>query len=190
MGAGVIPFAVYNNQLWFLFQTVSIGRKAGFYIDFGGGLNDGEKYQEAAAREFIEETDTLFFSKNDSELKVARRTPERIADQLLYMRGKFQQTLDKYPHWWCRREPGQKIPAKDWISYFIQLEYRALEPINRQWHQYSGPNGRFKKSRQLHWITAEHLLVLYQNEPEKLWKRVRQLIDVQELIREIKTEIL
>lgn len=189
MGAGVIPFAVHKQQLYFLFQTVFVGRKAGFYIDFGGGIDSHETPQQAAAREFIEETETLFFSQGAGEITHARRTPERIAQQLQTMTRQFEKTLTEYPHWWCHREPGNKIPPKDWVSFFIEVKYQDLTPFNREWEKFqpqiSTPQ-RFKKRRQLHWLEADELLSIYQNCPEKLWKRVRQLMNVQALIREIK----
>ena len=36
MGAGVIPFAVAEGKVSFLFQTTFSGRKVGHLIDFGG----------------------------------------------------------------------------------------------------------------------------------------------------------
>jgi len=44
---------------------------------------------------------------------------------------------------------------------------------------------RFSKRRELHWIDADSLLVIYQQHPEKLWKRVRQLINGQAVIQDI-----
>ena len=190
MGAGVIPFAVHQKQVHFLFQTVFRGRKMGHYIDFGGGINIGETHQQAAAREFVEETETLFLSKDREELKIAQKTPERVAQQLPLMTQLFQQTLQQYPHWWCQREPGNKIPPKDWKSFFIEVEYQDLNSINQVWEEDEGLWLRFSKRRELHWIDADSLLSIYQYHPDKLWKRVRQLINAQALIQEIKEEKL
>jgi len=188
MGAGVIPFAIHNNQLYFLFQTVFVGRKTGFYIDFGGGVDDGESSQHAATREFVEETETLFFAQGAEEISNARRTPERISQQISIMSQQFEKTLNANPNWWCKREPGNKVPAKDWITFFVEIDYQDLSPINKEWGKYSQQPQRFKKRRQLHWLESGELLAIYQNHPEKLWKRVRQLVNVQELIQEIKQE--
>jgi len=185
MGAGVIPFAVHQKQVYFLFQTVFRGRKMGHFIDFGGGINAGETHQQAAAREFVEETETLFLARDAEELKNARKTPERVAQQLPQMTQLFDQTLEKNPHWWCQREPGNKIPPKDWKSFFIEVEYQDLSSINQAWEQDEGLWLRFSKRRELHWIDADSLLVIYQHHPEKLWKRVRQLINGQAVIQDI-----
>ena len=79
MGAGVIPFAVSGGEIRFLFQKTFSGRKTGYLIDFGGGLGTGEDYRETAIREFIEETETMYFS---DDLREASRTVERIRNQI------------------------------------------------------------------------------------------------------------
>ena len=73
MGAGVIPFAVHGNEVSFLFQTTFTGRKVGHLIDFGGGLGPDEGYRETAIREFVEETETMYFS---DDLQQASRIGE------------------------------------------------------------------------------------------------------------------
>jgi 8-oxo-dGTP pyrophosphatase MutT (NUDIX family) len=186
MGAGVIPFSVHDNKVYFLFQTVFSGRKTGFYIDFGGGQNQGESYQATAAREFIEETETMFFSQDPAEIKTARRTPSRINRHLELMNHYFYQTLTVYPHWWCRREPGNKIPPKDWKTFFIEVPFRELDAFNKEWEIEDKKESRFKKKRRLHWLEADELLALYDQDAEKLWKRVRQLINARQVIHNIK----
>jgi 8-oxo-dGTP pyrophosphatase MutT (NUDIX family) len=190
MGAGVIPFAVHKQQVYFLFQTVFKGRKAGHYIDFGGGINRGETHQQAAAREFIEETETLFFAEDDQDIKIARKSTLRIARQLPIITKLFTQTLIKNPHWYCLREPGKKAIPKNWISYFIEFDYQDLSNINNQWELENGQQIRFSKRRELHWIEATQLLYIYQNQPKKLWKRVRQLVNAKNVIKEIMKEKL
>ena len=64
MGAGVIPFCVKDGQVLFLFQKTFSGRKAGHLVDFGGGGERGESHRQTAIREFIEETETMYFSGN------------------------------------------------------------------------------------------------------------------------------
>ena len=72
MGAGVLPFARREGRTWFLMQTVFSGRKCGLFNDFGGGVEDGEAETRAAAREFVEETETMYLSPDPGS---ARRTP-------------------------------------------------------------------------------------------------------------------
>ena len=110
MGAGVIPFAVNDRQVCFLFQTTFSGRKAGHLIDFGGGLGAGEDYRDTAIREFVEETETMYFSDN---LQQASRTAERVRDQIPVVRALFDNTLDMHPDWCCRRAPGCLLYTSD-----------------------------------------------------------------------------
>lgn len=188
MGAGVIPFAVHKQQVHFLFQKVFNGRKMGYLIDFGGGVNEGETYQQAAAREFVEETETMFLSESIEDIKVAKKTPARISRQLTVVTKLFERTLQLQPHWWCRREPGNKVPQKDWKTFFIEFDYQDLSIINQQWKIEDGRQTRFKKRRELHWIDADSLLFIYQHHPEKLWKRVRQLMNARLIVETIKQE--
>lgn len=181
MGAGVIPFCKYNDRLLFLLTRSFTGRKAGFLNDFGGGCDPGEDYRQTAMREFVEETETLFFS---TELSRAERTPARVQDQITLVEKLFENTLSQYPHWWCQRDPGKKSPPKDWRTFFIAMRYRDVEPLNEEW--LADGNRRFSRRRELRWIEAEELLAIFRHQPERLWKRVRQLQGAEELIGEIR----
>ena len=170
MGAGVIPFARHDSEVWFLFQTTFSGRKAGHFADFGGGLGDGETYRETAIREFIEETETMYFS---DDLAQACRSAERIERQIPVVEALFAKTLTKHPDWWCRRSPGDPPRPRQWKTFFIEFPHRDIGKLNREWEADS--SGRFKKRRELFWLSAGELLSIYENDPLRLWKRVRQL---------------
>lgn len=185
MGAGVIPLAINNGELLFLFQKTFSGRKTGYLIDFGGGLGDGEDYRATAMREFIEETETMYLS---DDLKTASRSDTRVTQQLAMVDQIFERSLSAHPHWWRRRNPGNAEKPKDWVSYFIEFPLRNIEAMNREWQ--SDTSGRFKKRRELVWISADMLLNFYSTSPDKLWTRVRELEDAETLIREIQTTLL
>ncbi|RLJ21958.1 hypothetical protein DJ030_03010 [bacterium endosymbiont of Escarpia laminata] len=180
MGAGVIPFAVTDCKVYFLFQTTFTGRKTGYLIDFGGGLGVGEDYRETAIREFIEETETMYFS---DDLQQACRTAERVMDQTPIVEALFDETLSVHPDWWCRRAPGDPLNPKRWKTFFIEFPYRDIEALNREWK--ADMVGRFKKRRELVWVAAGKLLTIYENAPTMLWKRVRQLENATETVRAI-----
>jgi len=171
MGAGIIPFCETDGEVQFLLHKTFSGRRTGFLVDFGGGGQDGETYRQTAIREFVEETDTMYL---EEDLTRACRTPERIENQMAVMGAVFDRTQNAHPDWWCRREPGNKSPPKDWITYFVEVEHLDVEAINRQWMDDDGT--RFKKPRQLLWIPGAELLAIYKTKPKRLWKRVRQLI--------------
>jgi hypothetical protein len=99
------------------------------------------------------------------------------------MEALFDDTLSAHPDWWCRRAPGVKIPPKDLRTFFVEVDYRDVDEINREWARDDGT--RFKKPRQLLWVPAKKLIAIYDKTPKKLWKRVRQLVGAQETIRDI-----
>jgi hypothetical protein len=185
MGAGVIPVAVRDEEVLFLFQKTFSGRKVGHLIDFGGGLAAGEDYRATAAREFVEETETMYLA---GDLAAARRSPERIREQLTLVEAIFERTLSKHPHWWCQRRSADMEKPKDWRTYFIEFPLRDISEMNKAWE--SDTSGRFKKRRELVWLAADRLLDIYARSPEQLWKRVRQLHNAEPLIREIQSILL
>ena len=180
MGAGVIPFAVSDCKVYFLFQTTFAGRKAGYLVDFGGGLGASEDYREAAIREFVEETETMYFS---DDIQQASRIVERVRKQTPIVEALFNKTLSVQPDWWCRRAPGNPLHPKLWKTFFIEFPYRDIGELNREWA--ADKVGRFKKRRELAWVAAAELLAIYENSPDKLWKRVRQLENASEIVRAI-----
>ena len=184
MGAGVIPLSVKDGQVQFLFQHTFTGRKVGYLIDFGGGLGETEGYRETAIREFVEETETMYLTNN---LQLACRSDELVTRQIIDVGEIFERTLSAHPHWWCRRKPGKSIPPKDWQTYFIEFPFRDISLMNQEWK--SDTTGRFKKRRELVWVSADDLLDIYASTPDKLWKRVRQLENAATLIHEIKSTL-
>lgn len=180
MGAGVIPFATNNGKVWFLFQTTFSGRKTGYLIDFGGGLGAAEGYREAAIREFVEETETMYFA---TDVQQASRTAARIRQQIPIVSALFDKTLAAHPDWWCRRDPGDPLQPKRWKTFFIEFPYRDIGELNREWA--SDTVGRFKKRRELVWVAGDELLAIYASTPDRLWKRVRQLENATDTVRAI-----
>jgi len=180
MGAGVLPFARLDGQVLFLLQTVFSGRKSGFLNDFGGGVDPGETEMGAAAREFVEETETMYLAADPA---TARRTPSTVEAQLPRVEALFSATLAVNPGWWCERQSPDPLKPKQWKTFFIEFPYRDVSVMNRLWALDS--SGRYRKRRELHWLPAEQLLHLYSRTPDRLWKRVRQLRDATGVIRAI-----
>ena len=185
MGAGVIPFAVKNGAVRFLFQKTFSGRKVGYLIDFGGGVGDGEDHRAAAVREFVEETETMYLA---DDLGTAHRSEDRVREQITHVEELFEHTLSAHPHWWRRRDPGNPEKPRDWRTYFIEFPFRDISDLNSEWE--SDTSGRFKKRRELVWVAADRLLELYTRSPADLWKRVRQLENIEPLICEIQSSAL
>ena len=195
MGAGVIPFAVSDGKVYFLVQKTFTGRKVGYLIDFGGGLGAGEDYRQTAIREFVEETETMYFS---GDVQQASRNTESVKRQIPIVTALFDETLSVHPDWCCRRAPGNPLNPKLWQTFFIEFPYRDIEfpyrdiefpyrdieVLNREWE--ADTVGRFKKRREISWVAADELLAIYENAPDKLWKRVRQLENAKETICSIR----
>ena len=62
--AGIIPYAIHNNQVYFLFQKSDnpLRKKDDGWNDYGGKQGDpSETTAMTAAREFSEETSCLFY---------------------------------------------------------------------------------------------------------------------------------
>lgn len=180
MGAGVIPFTVIGGKVSFLFQTTFSGRKVGCLIDFGGGLGAGEDFKDTAIREFVEETETMYLA---DDIQQACRSVTRVKRQIPIVEKLFNATLSAHPHWWCKRAPGDPVNPKLWRTFFIEFPYRDIDKLNREWA--ADKNGRFKKRRELFWVTGNDLLAIYDHAPNKLWKRVRQLENAKETIHSI-----
>ena len=179
-GAGVIPVAWLDGTACFLFHKTFTGRRAGLLVDFGGGSQAGETQYQTAAREFIEETDAMFLADCCSDDRDMRM---QIYAQYQLMLQLIENTQTKHPHWWCRRGRVTGDKPRDWKTYFVELDYRKPDDINAAWAE--DKNGRFKKQRELHWLTAEQLLDVFDHRPETLWKRVRELEGASDIVRAI-----
>ena len=140
----------------------------------------GEDFQATAIREFVEETETMYFA---DDIQQACRTAERVSHQIPIVEKLFDETLSVHPHWWCSRAPGNPLKPKRWRTFFIEFPYRNIEELNSEWA--ADNNGRFKKRRELFWVAGSELLAIYDNKPDMLWKRVRQLQKVRETVHSI-----
>ena len=182
MGAGVIPFCAQDGQALFLFHKTFSGRRAGHLVDFGGGGEQRENHRQTAIREFIEETETMFFSGN---IHTAELTQEQLRAQTPLLESLFDRTLRSHPDWWCRRGKTRNGKTRDWKTFFIEFEYRDVTAMNREWALDKGK--RFTKRRELVWLPAGTLSDIFEHSPERLWKRVRQLVNAKEMIQTIVT---
>jgi len=181
-GAGIIPFTQKNNTAYFLFHKTFKGRRAGLLVDFGGGSNTGESYQQTAIREFIEETEAMFFAENI-------KTPdEDINSQFTVLANLLHKTQQQYPDWWCSRRRREDQVQKDWKTFFVEVDYKDLNPMNYAWA--TDAINRFVKRRELLWVSSDDLVTIIEKAPEKLWKRVRELDNLKSLVLEISTSAL
>ena len=179
-GAGVIPFAWVDGTSCFLFHKTFTGRRAGLLVDFGGGSEACETQYQTAAREFIEETEAMFFTDS---CKDNRNTQMQMKSQYQLMLQMIENTQSEHPQWWCRRGSVTDDKPRDWKTYFVELDYKPPDDMNAAWAE--DKSGRFKKQRELLWLTAAQLLDIFDNRPESLWKRVRELEGASDIVRSI-----
>ena len=180
MGAGVIPFCVHGDDVCFLLHKTFTGRRAGCLVDFGGGAKPGETHVQTAVREFVEETESMFFCGNPADASPGRASFDAQAP---LVRALFDRTLADNPDWWCSRADSPKGKRRDWKTFFIEFEYRDVTAMNREWA--SDVGRRFAKRRELVWVPASILTGYYRHTPEKLWKRVRELRNATETVQAI-----
>jgi len=180
-GAGVLPFAVHTGRVRFLFHRTFSGRRAGLLVDFGGGCRVDETRVQAAAREFVEETEAMFLAPDIRQASLAGAGYRR---QLIEMETLLVRTRAEHPDWYCRRVSGPGRAKRDWRTYFVEVAYRDVAAMNAAW---AADDGRcFRKRRELVWVTAQRLLEFFSTQPERLWKRVRELEGAPEVIHAIR----
>ena len=64
MGAGVLPIAIHDGKIYFLFsREEKNARDGGLWSDFGGRKDNNETYRETAIRECYEEANGILGSK-------------------------------------------------------------------------------------------------------------------------------
>ena len=95
----------------------------------------------------------------------------------------IENTQRLHPQWWCRRGSANADKPRDWKTYFVEVEYRDPGEMNTAWAE--DKHGRFKKRRELLWLSADQLRDIVDNRPEILWKRVRELEGASEIVRAI-----
>jgi len=176
-GAGIIPFTQKNNVTYFLFHKTFKGRRAGLLVDFGGGSSKGESYHQTAIREFIEETEAMFFAENIKTLS------EDINYQFIVLANLLHKTQQQFPDWWCSRRRHDDQVKKDWKTFFVEVDYKDLNAMNYAWA--TDTSNRFVKRRELLWLSSDELINIIEKSPEKLWKRVRELDNLKSLVLEI-----
>lgn len=76
MGGGILPVAIKNGRIYFLFARETVGRykDSGKWSDFGGSKENKETYFETAIREAWEETNGFFGDKKQISYLIRKKT--------------------------------------------------------------------------------------------------------------------
>jgi len=81
--AGILPVAIKNNKVYFLFGRESMDTKykdSGKWSDFGGTMEKGETLEDTAIREGYEETSDILGSLENIKHLVENKTIQKITN--------------------------------------------------------------------------------------------------------------
>lgn len=131
MGGGILPVAVYQGQLFFLFGEEYDEHK---WIDFGGGAKRGETLLQNVVREAYEELDG--FLGTPAELK------QLIRDNLL-----LKISLETYTSFLVQ------IPYDPNLPFYFNNHHKF---VKARLAHLEGKNGLFEK-KQIKWFTIEDM---------------------------------
>jgi hypothetical protein len=131
MGGGVLPVALYEGQLYFLFGEEQDEHK---WIDFGGGAKPGESLLQTATRECCEEFDGFLGSPN--EIK------QLIKNNLI-----LKLSLETYTSFIVH------LPYDPHLPFYFNNHHKF---IKSHLPHLVGKNGMFEK-RQIQWMTLKDL---------------------------------
>ena len=131
MGGGILPVAMYNGQLFFLFGEEQDEHK---WIDFGGGSKPGETLLQNVLRECYEELDGFLGSQ--AELK------KLLKNNLL-----VKLSLETYTSFLVQ------IPYDHNLPFYFNNHHKF---IHAQLPHLVGKKGLFEK-RQIKWFTLDDI---------------------------------
>ena len=131
MGGGVLPTALYNGELYFLFGEEFDEHK---WIDFGGGAKPGESTLQTAIRECCEELDGFFGSANEIR-------------QLIKNNCRLKLHLETYTTFLVQ------VPYDPNLPFYFNNHHKF---VKTHLPHLEGKNGLYEK-RQIKWMTIADL---------------------------------
>ena len=81
MGGGILPIAIKNNNIYFLFGRESIFDDSRGYSDFGGGCDPGETNKDTAIREGAEELHGFLGNKSEFKNIITKKNSYLIKNE-------------------------------------------------------------------------------------------------------------
>lgn len=187
--AGIIPYTIHNDQLYFLLQkeVSPISKKNSGWNDFGGKkLYLNENTADTAAREFSEETNCLFYLnehksvkndayynlfKDNNELKYDDHTIAKIKKIIPKSQEYFSANITKYI------APIYISTKETYISYFVKVSYIPEEDLPRAEDIHIPYEQRY--IRNCKWLSTNEILAL----DEKDFHKRLQITRIQERIK-------
>ena len=157
MGAGVLPTAIHNGQLYFLFGEEFDEHK---WIDFGGGQKDGESVLQNAIRECCEELDGFF--GNPTDIKTL------IKNNLL-----LKLHLETYTTFLV------SVPYDPNLPFYFNNHHKF---VKSHLPHLEGKNGLYEK-RQIKWMTIADLKQKRYPFRQYYKPMLKQIIDEEEFLK-------
>ena len=142
MGAGILPTAIYQNKLYFLFGKENCYEKtAPGYSDFGGGTESGESFLSTAIREGTEELTGFLGNKSELKNMLKKGTYKRDFIPKEKTHSTYRMHLFYYPY-----------------NEFLPLYYNN----NQRFLQQHLPEGFIKNTRifekaEIRWVSVDEL---------------------------------
>lgn len=140
MGGGILPVAIKNNKLYFLFSREAkiinyIYKDAGKWSDFGGSNENNENRFQTAVREGWEESNGFLGDKKHIEYLIKNNTLKKI-------------TINKYTTYVILIDYDDTLPKRFRDNFLKKLENDKKYVLEE--------NGYFEKDM-LKWIRADKL---------------------------------
>lgn len=175
--AGVIPYTIYNNQVYFLLQhSINPSRKKDKgWNDFGGKrIGQSESTIAAASREFSEETSCLFYL-NEMGDKISKKmynllknnTTLTYDDETISNLEKILPYAQQYYVNRIKENTNQLyVSSKEtYISYFVRVDYIPDSdiPVAEDIHV----NYETRYLRQCKWFSFDEIILLNEHDFHK-----------------------
>jgi len=192
-GAGVLPFYIdqEKKEIFFLFHRIFRGKKKGFVVDWGGSTEPKELPQVTACREFIEETEGMFFAQDVNDSDKSPRTITLQTQQGLNLLHRTQR--------YCQAEHFLSSP-KSLLTYHLFLIETGNRPrLAQQMNErYSREEKAFSKRREVFWLSGAQVIDLLRDERtlpiedhsplfvrvKKVSSLIQTIQNIQKLVRE------
>ena len=173
--AGVIPYCYKGDNIYFLFQKSDfpLRNKDDGWNDFGGKKTSNEMTFETAAREFSEETNCLFYLKdqqpfdevtydslkNNSNLSYSVETVEKIKQLIPISKKYYFDKISQYAY------PLYTSSKEIYISYFVKVDYIPAEDLPCAEDIHIPYEVRYKRTCQ--WFSLSQILLMNEQQFHK-----------------------
>ena len=150
MGAGILPIAIKDNQLYLLFGKENKYNDTPGWADFGGGIESSENILDAAIREGWEESSG--FLGDPKEMKKKINKPNELEKFVVVKKYKLKKIefneinsteINDFP-----------MPSLDTIKMKITLGSYQIKMSKSYLAEHLKQNGKITKISQVSWLVS------------------------------------